>query len=271
MPSKLEELQHKNNPHIEFVHETIRQIAALHPDHTALIDDSGKRITYGELVERAGRLARQLRGLGVQPDDRVAVLLDRSVELIVSMVAALEAGSAYVPIDTSYPDARIANVFQSLRPAVLISDREALGGIAAGCPVVHPNCDPAPESDATTPALKPEHLAYVVYTSGSTGVPKGVAMPHRGLSLLIEWQIAHSPAGLTTLHFTSVGFDVTFQEVFSTLCSGGTLALISDTVRRDPERLLATLEEHAIERLFLPYVALQNLAKAAKRLGVVPK
>src|SRR4029077_11666021 len=109
-----------------------------------------------------------------------------------------------------------------------------------------------------------ENLAYVIYTSGSTGRPKGVAMGHRPLANLLAWQLEHwsetetAPAA-RTLQFASLSFDVAFQEIFSTWCAGGTLILIDDETRRDPEALLGLLAEQQVERLFLPFVALQNL------------
>src|SRR5262249_48955343 len=108
-----------------------------------------------------------------------------------------------------------------------------------------------------------ENLAYVIYTSGSTGRPKGVAMPHRSLGDLIAWPIAASPGTKRTLQCASVSFDVCFQEVFTTWLSGGELFLIDEESRLDPRRLLACLEERRIERLFVPPVALQQLAESA--------
>jgi non-ribosomal peptide synthetase component F len=108
----------------------------------------------------------------------------------------------------------------------------------------------------------------VIYTSGSTGVPKGVAMPHRPLANLLEWQNARSnlPSGAVTLQFTSLSFDVSFQEIFSTLTSGGTLQLISDDARIDPAATWGVIARAGVQRLFLPFVALQELAEAATRL-----
>lgn len=121
-------------------------------------------------------------------------------------------------------------------------------------------------------SVTPKHLAYVIYTSGSTGQPKGVAMPHRPLVNLIAWQLENSviAAGAKTLQFTPISFDVSFQEIFATLASGGTLVLISDKTRRDPVSLLRFLNDAAIERLFLPFVALQHLASVVETEGVVP-
>ncbi|MBI4524344.1 MAG: amino acid adenylation domain-containing protein [Deltaproteobacteria bacterium] len=111
--------------------------------------------------------------------------------------------------------------------------------------------------------VRSDNLAYVIYTSGSTGKPKGVAMSHRPLCNLISWQLQNSafPSGPRTLQFASLSFDVSFQEIFSTWCSGGTLILISEEVHRHAAALLRFLESEAIERLSLPFVALQQLAE----------
>ncbi len=259
-----------------FVQEAVRQQAKLWPDKSALIDEAGRQLTYGELNQSSANLARQLHSLGVRPDDRVAVWMDRSIELIVSMLAVFEAGGAYVPIDTSYPKDRVAVMLRNSGAAVLITDMDIPSDIARpGLKIIKPTSADAVDDDNDNAPLEthldPDNLAYVIYTSGSTGVPKGVAMSHRGLTRLIRWQIGDAPPALSTLQFTPICFDVTFQEVFSTLCTGGTLLLISDDLRRDPERLLVAIKERAIERLFLPYVALQQLAKAHGRLGVVPQ
>jgi len=113
--------------------------------------------------------------------------------------------------------------------------------------------------------VRGDNLAYVIYTSGSTGKPKGVAMSHGPLCNLISWQLQNSafPSGLRTLQFASLSFDVSFQEIFSTWCSGGTLVLISEELRRDAVGLLRFLTQEAVERLFLPFVALQHFAEVA--------
>lgn len=258
----------------DFVQDAVRQQAQLRPAEPALVDEAGRSLTYGELNRRSAQLAQRLRGLGVRPDDRVAVWMDRSFELIVSLLAVLEAGAAYVPVDNSYPAERVAFMLENSGARVCITDRDVPREIAdRGLTVVNPAHDPSALAvdDVPPPCLGPENLAYVIYTSGSTGSPKGVAMSHRGLTRLIRWQVGDGPPGLCTLQFTPICFDVTFQEVFSTLCTGGALVLVPDALRRDPERLLATLDERSVERLFLPYVALQQLALAATRIGFVPR
>ncbi|HEX8119545.1 MAG TPA: amino acid adenylation domain-containing protein, partial [Pyrinomonadaceae bacterium] len=116
------------------------------------------------------------------------------------------------------------------------------------------------------------NLAYLIYTSGSTGRPKGVAMTHRALTNLLWWQVTRPTfrPGARTLQFTSLSFDVSFQEIFSTLCSGGTLVLIRDESRRDASELLRVISEESVERLFLPFVALQHLARTASEADIRP-
>lgn len=258
----------------DFVHAAVREQAHFNPTALAVVDADDRRIDYRDLSLRSARLARRLRGLGIGPDDRVAVWLDRSIDLIVTMLAVMEAGGAYVPIDMAYPPERVAVMLKNAGAKVLITAFETPPVVAdLGLAAVAPAAADAEIADAAEPAaaLAPDHLAYVIHTSGSTGAPKGVAMSHRGLARLINWQIADGPRGLSTLQFTPVCFDVIFQEVFSTLCTGGVLWLVSDALRRDPERLLRTIARQSIERLFLPYVALQQLAKAATRTGVIPQ
>lgn len=265
------ESEHESS--FDFVHEAVRSHAQARPGEVAIVDENGNRVTYGALASRAQRLARRIRAFGVRPDAAVAVYMERSVDWLVSMLAIFEAGAAYAPIDTAYPDARVVTLLENLRPALLLSDRDLPASLAGGTPVI---ASPRAEDDHTDAAataesgLDPEHLAYVIHTSGSTGAPKGVAMSHRGLSRLVRWQIRDGERGLSTLQFSPLCFDVALQEVFSTLCDGGMLVLAAESERRDAERLLVTLQEKSIQRLFLPYVALQQLATASLRAALIP-
>jgi amino acid adenylation domain-containing protein len=245
-----------------FVHEAVRQQGTAHPNRPAVIDQSGHALDYAELCARSQGLAQRLQQLDIKPDDRVAIWMERSIDFIVSLVGVLEAGAAYVPIDTSFPEERVLLILENSGARVLITDLEACEKVRTKLTVITPSCSESNSTSEIATQLDPDNLAYVIYTSGSTGVPKGVAMSHRGLSRLIHWQLDDGPKGLTTLQFTPVCFDVTLQEVFSTLCSGGTLVLASEDWRRNPKLLLSELTEKKIERLFLPYVALQQLAKA---------
>ena len=141
-----------------------------------------QKLSYGELNARANRLAHRLRGLGVKPDDRVAICVERSFEMVVGLLAILKAGGAYVPLDPGYPAARLAFMLKDSAPVALLADSAGQAALAGrycragdrsgGCgPLGH---EPAANLDCAALGLTSRHLAYVIYTSGSTGTPKGV-------------------------------------------------------------------------------------------------
>jgi amino acid adenylation domain-containing protein len=240
------------------------------PQATAVIHD-GRRISYADLDRRAGRIAARLRHLGVGPDARVAICVERSIEMIVGVLGILEAGGAYVPLDPTYPPERLAYMLTDSRAQILLvhaqTPRVVLERLHESSPevaVVALDADGSDGEEPTAPAtasagVGPHNLAYVIYTSGSTGKPKAVAMTHGPLCNLIAWQTAGGEP-LPTLQFAPLSFDVSFQEIFTTLCSGAPLVLIDSRVRQDPARLFEVVRRHEIGRLFLPYVALSMIA-----------
>lgn len=234
------------------VAQLVSEQAAATPDASAIVSDSTSW-TYAELDRGAERIASRLLAAGMPPGARVGVMLDRSPELIATMLGVLKAGAAVVPMDVSYPRARIDLMVDRARPFRVISDIAEVRAML--------------EAPATTtlPAIDPESAAYVLFTSGSTGEPKGVMMPHRALHNLIAWQNRRlsGAVGGSTLQFFPLSFDVSFQEVFSTLCGGGTLRLVSDTQRKDLRTLVRLVADEGIERVFLTCVALQAFAEAA--------
>ncbi len=250
------------------VHALVEAQAATTPGATAVVLGS-RALSYGELDRLSNRLARRLRAGGVGPDVPVALFVERSIDMVVALLAVLKAGGAYVPLDPSHPAGRIAHVMAGAAPRVVLTQASLASALPAlQAEVIVLDADPADApSDAplepSTPALAPHHLAYVIYTSGSTGQPKGVAMHHRALANLLLWQRNNPPvpAPQRTLQFAALGFDVAFQEIFATLSTGGTLVLIEERVRRDPQALVQVLREQQVQRLFLPFVALQNLAE----------
>jgi amino acid adenylation domain-containing protein len=257
----------------EFVQDLIRNQARTSPDEWALVDEVGRQINYRTLMEQVAQFAARLKEVGVSPEDRVAVRTKSSIATIVSMLAIFDAGGAYVPIDINHPAVRAKAIMENVRAHVAITDMDLKTAIPAGTLIVDPSYRTRVAAKAANinVAHKPDSLAYIVHTSGSTGMPKGVAMSHAALMRLVQWQIADGPRALRTLQFTSTSFDVTFQEILSTLGSGGTLVLASQEVRRNPELLLRTLIDRSVQRLFLPYFALQQMAKAAQRIGQVPR
>jgi amino acid adenylation domain-containing protein len=263
-------------PRERCAHELFEAQAARTPDAVAL-RHAGGSLTYRELDERANRLARHLRGLGVGPDARVGLCLERGPELMVGVLGILKAGGAYVPLDPAYPAERLAYMLEDSAARVLLTQASLAERLpAGGAAVVRVDADAAAigreAGERPGVPVGPGNLAYVIYTSGSTGRPKGVAMPHRPLVNLLAWQQAsgRAPAGAVTLQYTSISFDVSFQEIFATWCAGGTLVLTSEEVRMDPPRLARLLDAERIERLFLPFIALQHLAEACVELGIAP-
>ena len=257
------------------VHELVEAQVERTPDDTAAVFGASE-LTYRELNARANRLARRLRELGVGPDVPVAISIARSLELLVAVLAVLKAGGAYSPLDPTYPEERLRLMLEeSAAPVVLTKRGTAELLPSSGAHIVFLDDEPEEvarlRSDNPSYAGSPDDLAYVLFTSGSTGRPKGVAMPHRPVTNLLLWQRDHiAPGALQTLQFASVSFDVAFQEIFSAWTSGGALVVLDEETRRDPAALLRLIDESAVERLFVPYVALQHLAESSSGTGLVP-
>jgi amino acid adenylation domain-containing protein len=258
------------------VHELFEVWADQTPGAVA-VSFAQQRLTYAQLNQRANRLAHHLRGLGVGPDVPVGLCVRRSLELAVGVLAILKAGGAYVPLDPAYPAERLALMLESSRAPVVLTQQgleDALpGGAARRLYLDTDEAQWAPGGEANPPPLSGPHaLAYVIYTSGSTGAPKGVAMPHGPLLNMLRWQVERTvaPKG-RTLQFSALSFDVSFQELFSTWAAGGELVLIPEELRLEARALLELMDSRGVERLFLPFVALQNLAEVAEREGVVPR
>ncbi|HYJ09372.1 MAG TPA: amino acid adenylation domain-containing protein, partial [Polyangiaceae bacterium] len=228
-----------------------------------------RSLSYGELDARSNRLARQLLARGVAPDNVVAVAFERSLEAMVALLATLKAGAGYLPLDPGYPQERLAFMLEDARPALVLKARGLSLPGSGVAPQLELSLDgpELTEGDASRLPRRhtPQGLAYAIYTSGSTGKPKGVAMVHAALDNLIDWQLRDSSAGpdWSTLQFAPLSFDVHFQELFSTWCSGGRLVLVDEALRLEMLRLLELIERERVQRIFLPFIALQSLADIA--------
>nr|UXB94752.1 non ribosomal peptide synthetase [Pseudomonas syringae] len=256
------------------LHQLFEAQAAAQPDSVAVTYE-GQRLSYAELNQWANQIAHRLIAQGISADDRVAICVERSLEMIAGLVGILKAGAGYVPLDPSYPAERLAYMLEDSAPKMLLTQRGLRERFAqAAIPVLlleadaraENGIDRAPVTNPQLAGLNAQHLAYLIYTSGSTGQPKGVAMPHAPLVNLMHWQIAQTVEDRRprqrTLQFAALGFDVAFQEIFSTLCAGGELSLIHADTRLNFRRLFEHICEQRIERLYMPCIALQALAEA---------
>ncbi len=267
---------HQELPPNECIHHLVEAQTRLTPDAIAVVFED-QAITYAQLHHQANALARHLQQLGVGLDRPVGICIERSIDMVISMLAVLKAGGAYVPLDPTYPQSRLTFMLTNAEVTVLVTQKQ-FQPLFAECPSsrvwiedVLPfgqETKAQPEPTSTNPA----NLAYVMYTSGSTGQPKGVAMPHQALVNLITWQAQQTmaPRDARTLQFTSLNFDVSAQEIFSTLAGGGTLVLVSDILRQEPLELINLLISARIERLFIPVVALHQLAEVAQTCELFP-
>nr|AXN93627.1 PuwA [Symplocastrum muelleri NIVA-CYA 644] len=259
------------------IHELFEEQVQLTPNAVAVVYENSQ-LTYSELNARANQLAHYLQTLGVKPEILVGICVDRSLEMIVGLLGILKAGGAYVPLDPAYPSDRLSYMLDDAQVSVLLTTQKLLNSLpsdrATQIVCLDTDWKVISQQSQENPfsVLKPENLAYAIYTSGSTGIPKGVAMTNRSLCNLLLWQMHNTKVGTNakTLQFAPISFDVSFQEIFSTWCAGGTLILVSDECRRDGLALLRLLAEKAVERLFLPFVALQQLAEVATHSEFLP-
>ncbi len=260
------------------VHRLFEAQAARTPDVCA-VTQGEHGLTYCALDRHSDALARRLRALGVGPEVPVGVCLGRSVEAITAVLGVLKAGGAYLPLAPEYPAERLAFMLENSRAPVLVSDpavwtRPLPAGVTlVSLPRFQTSDDPTADDLLPDPGTDGAgRLAYVIYTSGSTGQPKGVAMEHGPMLNLLRWQARTLPpaVGARVLQFAPLSFDVSFQEIFSTLGTGGTLAVVSDELRRDPRGLLRFLAEEDIQRVFLPPVMLYQLAEQVVNSDFVP-
>ncbi|WP_290057709.1 non-ribosomal peptide synthetase [Amycolatopsis solani] len=233
-----------------------RQVART-PDAPALTGET--TLTYAELDAHAARLAATLPGDATG----IALYFRPSAEHVVALLALARLNITAVPLDPAYPPALLRDMLDRARPrCVLLAPGETFETDVEQR-VVTLTGGPVPD----VPARHAGRPLYTLFTSGSTGVPKGVRVPDRTLANLLQWQDLPPAA---TQQFSMLSFDVSFQEIFTTLCGGGRLHLVRPEWRHDVPALLAQLETAGIERIFLPYVALQLLAEHGVRLGEYP-
>jgi len=241
------------------------QQAARTPDAVAVVLGA-ERMTYRELNERANQLARTLRAKGVKPDSLVAVCFERSLEMIVSFLAVLKAGGAYLPIDSSYPKERLSMMLDDARPSVLLTQQRLVENLPEHkSEIVCVDKDwleiDLEEKGNLQPTAKPENLAYVIYTSGSTGKPKGVMVTHANVVRLLKttepWFHFNEQDVWSLFHTYS--FDVSVWEIWGCLLTGGRLVIIPYWVTRSPQEFYALLDKEKVTVLCQTPVAFYQL------------
>ncbi|WP_454866201.1 amino acid adenylation domain-containing protein [Pseudomonas umsongensis] len=234
------------------IHELIGQQVKATPDALA-VTFATRQLTYSELDQQANRLAHKLIELGVGPEARVGVAMQRSEHLLVALLAVLKAGGAYVPLDPDYPAERVAYMLEDSRALVLLTEAQVAKSLSVASDTQVLLMDSlslaAYPISAPVTGVTPDNLAYVIYTSGSTGKPKGVAIVHRNVLALIDWsQSVYSRDDIQgVLASTSVCFDLSVWELFVTLANGGSLIIARNALElpqlpaRDQVRLINTV------------------------------
>jgi amino acid adenylation domain-containing protein len=235
------------------------------PNATALVLEN-QELTYGQLNARANQLARYLASLGCGAGKFAGIFMERSLETIIAVLGILKSGAACLPLDPAYPKERLAFMLEDSGCDIAVSQRHLTAGFpGSGTQLVCMDSDweriSQEQADDLQIVPAPESWMYAIYTSGSTGRPKSIAVPHRVLVNMLAWQEKATRQAKRTLQFASLNFDVSYQEIFSTLGSGGTLVLVPESIRADIPALGRYVEQHKVERFHLPPVVLQKLAE----------
>jgi len=246
-----------------YLHRLFEQQVVQTPDVIA-VQYGDEKITYTQLNAKADSLAAAI--ISQSPAALViGVSTLRSVETIASVLAILKAGKAYMPIDPTYPAERLEQILQDsgVNTVLAVAAQKSL---FKHLPINVIASDEHIQSNASTEENIRTKVAYIIYTSGSTGKPKGVCVGHEGVANLVSYYNKFSPLqqpGVRFLQFSPLMFDASVMEIFCTLCLGGTLVLINDEVRIDPVKLIRYIDEQQINRIDLPFVALQYFTEIA--------
>jgi amino acid adenylation domain-containing protein len=240
------------------IHELVAAQAERTPDALAVVCHD-EQLTYRELNRRANQLAHYLQAQGVGPEVRVAICMERSLEMVIGLLGILKAGGAYVPLDPAYPKVRLAFMLEDAQVAVLLTQQRLVERVPHhGAPRLCLDTDWEVIARASQATLECQvtagNLAYVIYTSGSTGRPRGVEIEHRSLMNLVSWHqrvYSVTPADRAT-QLAGPGFDASVWEVWPYLSAGASLHMPDEAIRTAPAKLIAWLVAEGITLCFLP-------------------
>ncbi|MBC1259623.1 AMP-binding protein, partial (plasmid) [Trichormus variabilis V5] len=278
-PIEKQLLTNWNNTQTEYsqdkcIHQLFAAQVEQTPDKIAVVFQD-QQLTYQELNSQANQLAHYLQALGVTADVPVGIYLERSLDMVVGLLAILKAGGAYVPLDPTYPQERLAFMLADTQISVLLTHKKLVEGITQDA--LHIICldedrelIKSQNSENLANQVTADNLAYIIYTSGSTGKPKGISLAHRPLINLLQWHNSTLLTGVRTLQFASLSFDASFHEIFATLLSGGTLFIASEELRVDVIKLGKYISAQSIEKVIIPVVVLQQLAEFVGDFGIAP-
>ncbi len=249
------------------------------PDATAVVSNLDV-MTYSELDKASNQMARHILEQGLKTDQILGILIDRSLEMVVSIIATIKAGGAYLPLDANYPTARLSYMLIDSQAVALICSHNRLEALNFDSTdlslppfwvlddadiarsIASKSTSRLAQSELSTP-VNADNLVYVMYTSGSTGKPKGVSFLHGALGNLVKWKATILPSEAPrVLQYSPVGFDASAQEIASALCNGSPLVLIDEQSRRDSRELLEHMHTQKVEHLYAPFVVLSSLAEA---------
>ncbi|PTS96737.1 type I polyketide synthase [Pedobacter sp. HMWF019] len=250
------------------VHELFEVSTQIYPDATAVVFGE-ESLSYKELSHKADQLSYALID-AARDEEIIGVDTTKCLEMVISVLAILKAGKAYLPLDPGYPEHRLEQITKDSRIKTCLSlskNREIYQNL--GLRTIRSD---EVQQGMETPVPFQSLNACILYTSGSTGKPKGVCLGHKGLVNFLFWQhkYALTGNGINALQFCHLSFDASFQEIFVTLTSGGTLFLLTEDIRLDAGQLLKFIIKHDINKAFLPYVTLQYLTEAAVAEHVFP-
>lgn len=250
------------------VYQSVESAALLHGGTCALVYGD-QSLTYDQLMEKVNNLSKAILDQAYQ-ESYIGISATRSLEMVIAVLAILKTRKAYVPLDTKYPKLRLEQMIQDAGIKYCVSKEDETGffqdlGLNS---IISDKTYDLPNK--LVPFINP--AVCVLYTSGSTGVPKGVCLPQQGLLNQINWQIKNGYAkpGVRTLQYCHLSFDAAFQEIFVPLSTGGSLHIVDDEYRLNAGNLLKYIQENSINRLFLPYAMVQMLAETAATYDLYP-